>query len=243
MSDGAPNPEVVFDPALATPGAAQPDPSPAETPGTEPDRVVASLRAEFRGSLEEKAKSESRLRSFFSRRRRSDSAVGVQTTLAPREPAFISPVMGEFSAGYAEAEPLTTEEPEPQEPVEEASFVSAPPPRESAESSWPEEMQADGPSEPAPVEPEFAASAEVVEEEVIAAAPAAGAGAVSEQAIEYGAEPASAKEAQPSALQGEVLPPERSPDRARTSDPARVITMQPGVPRSGSEEPPASASE
>ena len=254
MSDSAPNSEIPPDAAPASPEAPQAEGVPPlnEEPSGEPDRVVASLRAELRETLEAKPKSESRLLGFFSRKRRTESEVGVETTLAPREPAFISPDFSESAPSLAPVDSPGDDEPTQPMDFEETGpgpDVSAAQP---AEPFFDEERYTDSPSTAADMD---AAPPELQPEEwedpteavdSVASSEADSPLSVpdpdAEPAIASSAEAPAEAASQPTALQGEVLPPERfeAAERSRASEPERVITMQPGVPRSTTEDPPVS---
>lgn len=250
MSDGAPNSEILPDAASASPEAPQADGVPVqEEPSAEADRVVASLRAELRETLEARPKPESRLLGFFSRKRRTESEVGVQTTLAPREPGFISPDFSESALDLAAVAPPGTAEPTPPTYFEETGSEPVTSAAQSAEPFFEEEPYDVVPSNPedmdsAPPDVEPENSAEPAEFVDAAASSEAGSPPWSPEpagkpvVASSPEEPAEAA-SQPAALQGEVLPPERF-DRSRSSEPERVITMQPGVPRSTTEDPPIS---
>lgn len=250
MPDGAPNLGTLPDAAPASPEAPQTDgvlPS-NEEPSGEPDRVVASLRAELRETLETRPKSESRLLGFFSRKRRTESEVGVQTTLAPREPAFISPDFSESAADLATVHPPDIEE--PTQPTDDEGTDAEPvfSPSELAETVFEEEPYAGSPSTPqdedaAPPDRQPVILADPVgpadeEGSHEADTPLPPSEMIAEPEIASGADEPSAEAAsQPAALQGEVLPPERSEATERSREPERVITMQPGVPRPATEDP------
>lgn len=161
---------------------------------------------------------------LIARRRRAASAEPAEPAIRKRRAARPRPADAVASARAARPQPVPPNSPirsDPasiREPVPPAApFRSAP----VAAAPQPEPVQPMSPFRSAP------AAAAPQPEPVFAAAPAAAAEAASVETIPV-AMPAAAPP--PSALCGEVLPPEPVHDqRARGDEPARVITMQPGV--------------
>jgi hypothetical protein len=252
MSDGARNSGILPDPVSVspeTPGAGG-LPSVNETRSAQPDHAVAYLRSALKETRAADPKSESGLLGFLHRKRRRESAVGVQTSLTPRAFAYTGPALKKthsepaaFAAAVTyEVEPLRFDE-DPSEPVRSEGAPSKPLYQQeesyaevqAAQISPGETVQAEilvppGDIPEAGASPEATATVPPIPESIPESATSASAETTPVEAA-----------AEPEALHGEVLPPETLPSDRSTpaaAEPARVITMQPGVPRPATEPPP-----
>jgi len=245
MPDDAPDSGILLDTASVSPQDPNDDgSSPLNgVPDASSDHAVAYLRSALKEGRSAGPKSEPRLLRFLHRKRK-ESAVGVQSTLAPQPFPIIFPELAAPGFDLAAPAPGGADETGPPALSEDPSspeFAFSPAPLDQVDPQPDPETVPPLAAEPA--EPEWSpSSASIPDEPPRAAAPdPLDPDSLDPDPIPAFEAPADdqpapiAAHADHAVLRGEVLPPEaiHSERSGPAVEPVRVITMQPGVPRPG----------